>query len=650
MPRRSVRISARAGLTLVEVVISIVLVGIMLVAAINTLGVAKGGQRLIYDERRANQLAEDLMAEILAQPYADETVLASIQQAVLVNGSAYDVVLGPESGEAKGSRALFDDVDDYNGWSASPPQARDGTKLAEFAAYTRSVKIELTKASDVTATTSREEGARRVTVTVSRGGARVAQLVSVVALGPVPTQACVLPNGSCMDLPTDLCAMIGGTALGAGTTCLMDEPEGDYVAPAPEPIAYWEMDEGTGSTVVDSVGKHDGVLYDGTWVTGPTEGALDFAYGPPSWNDYVHVPDDAELDLTDQFTIVGIVNFRGGLYFHPMISKGWNKDLNYWVGFSSSNELVFAYSNAGAIVQVSSGLYVPLNTWTMIAVTVNGDIVTLYMNGSSAVVTKAHALEVNDVELEIARGVDGLEQFEGMVDDVAIYNQVLTDAQLDEINDTYFPPGTVSPVFQAFSETKLASDGTTIDLTVPTGTAEGDLLVAVLAVDGAADGFVAPAGWNLLYDSDLAPTLMVWWKLAGASESTTHTFTWGSAEKAYGWMMRFTGHDPASPIGDTATTRAFGLQPTCPSVSVTVPGTLVLRLGSFEDYAITTDSPGLAGHTPITMDSSSKNSGSVSGGAGYIVVDTIGASGTAKFDLTTLKMYRTLSVAIQPAP
>ncbi|MEZ6318282.1 MAG: LamG domain-containing protein [Phycisphaerales bacterium] len=560
-----------------------------------------------------------------------------------------DVVLGPESGEAKGDRSLFDDVDDYNGWSVSPPQARDGSKLSEFAAYTRSVKVELTKASDVTAATSKEEGARRVTVTVSRGGARVAQLVSVVALGPVPTQACVLANGSCMDLPTDLCAAIGGTALGAGTTCLMDEPEGDYVAPAPEPIAYWEMDEGTGTAISDSIGGHDGTLYDGTWVTGPTEGALEFTRSGGQ-NDYVYVPDDAELDLTDQFTIAGVVNFRGGAYYHPMISKGWQYDLNYWVGFTSANELQFVYSNEGAFQEVNSGLYLPLNTWTFVAVTVDGDTVTFYMNGSSAVMTKAHALETNDINLEIARGVDMYEQFEGMIDDVAIYNQVLTDAQLDEINDTYFPPGTVSPVFEGFTEAKGSKDDTTIDLTLPTGTAEGDLLIAALAVDGAADGFVAPAGWNLLYDSDLAPTLMVWWKLAGASEATTHTFTWGSAEKAYGWMMRFTGHDPTTPIGDTAATRSLGIQPSCPSVSVTVPGTVVLRLGSFEDYAITTDSPGLAGHTPITMDSSSKSNGSVSGGAGYIAVGTTGASGTAKFDLTTLKAYRTVSVAIQPAP
>jgi len=649
MASRGCSAGVRRGLTLVEMVISVILVGVMLAAAINTLGVAKGGQRIISDERRANQLGEELMTEILAQAYADESVLETLKQTVLVEGKKGKVTLGAEAGEAIGNRSLFDDVDDYNGWKASPPETRDGTELSRFAAYTRTVEVELTKADDVGVSKSEDEGSRRVTVTVLRGSTPVAQLVSVVTLGPVPTQACMLPDGSCMDLPTDLCAAIGGTSLGAGTTCLMDEPEGDYTAPSPEPIAFWEMDEGAGTVVADAVGGHDGTLYDGAWTTGPTGGAIDFTRSGGQ-NDYVYVPDDASLDLTDQFTITALVNFRGGLFYHPVICKGWAYDANYWLGFTSANELQFSYTNAGAFQEVKSGLYLPLNTWTFVAVSVDGDTVTFYMNGSTAVGTKAHDLPVNDIDLEIARGVDTDEQFEGMLDDVAVYDQVLTVGQLDVLNDTYFPPGIASPIFEGFTETKVSNDEQAIDLTLPTDTAEGDLLIAVLAVDGAADGFAAPSGWNLLYDSDLAPTLMAWWKLADAGEASKHTFTWGSGEQAYGWMMRFTGHDPANPIGDTATNWALGPQPVCPSVSVTTPGTLVLRVGSFEGASITTDSPGLAGHAPITMDSSSKSFGSVSGGAGCIAEETTGASGTAKFDLTGIKTYRTLSVAIQPAP
>ncbi|MEZ6318281.1 MAG: hypothetical protein R3B49_05925 [Phycisphaerales bacterium] len=50
----------------------------------------RGEGRAAADLRRASgePAGRGSHGEILAQPYADETVLASIQQAVLVNGSA----------------------------------------------------------------------------------------------------------------------------------------------------------------------------------------------------------------------------------------------------------------------------------------------------------------------------------------------------------------------------------------------------------------------------------------------------------------------------------------------------------------------------------------------------------------------------------
>jgi len=95
------------------------------------------------------------------------------------------------------------------------------------------------------------------------------------------------------------------------------------------------------------------------------------------------------------------------------------------------------------------------------------------------------------------------------------------------------------------------TNGTSLTIDKPGSTAQGDLLVAAAATDGNMSTTLSPpAGWNLVNveQSSNAMTFGVWWKLAGASESSSYTFTWSGQQEAYGWIMRFTGHDPADPI------------------------------------------------------------------------------------------------------
>ncbi len=98
------------GLTLVEMVISIVLVAVLLLAALNMLGSASLGQRTTDGQRRGNQLAQDLMNEILLQPYAEETDPDSFGLEGIEN-----VPL---------DRSLYDDVDDYNGNKGNSRRAK----------------------------------------------------------------------------------------------------------------------------------------------------------------------------------------------------------------------------------------------------------------------------------------------------------------------------------------------------------------------------------------------------------------------------------------------------------------------------------------------------------------------------------------------
>jgi len=210
-------------------------------------------------------------------------------------------------------------------------------------------------------------------------------------------------------------------------------------------------------------------------------------------------------------------------------------------------------------------------------------------------------------------------------------------------------------VFEEFTEEKLDSNGSSIVIDLPPGTGDGDLLVAAVVHDGSLDSMTAPAGWNEIAvgDGDNRVVMGVWWKLAGSSESSNFSFSWENNERAYGTLLRFTGHNPSNPVESFATASGKSTNPTSPAVTTTVDSSMVLRLGGFDRDKLTVDAPGLSGHTAITMDKSDGAGGAVSGGAGYLLQATAGDSGTSSFSYPSFgnsEEFFMVTLAIPPDP
>lgn len=212
---------------------------------------------------------------------------------------------------------------------------------------------------------------------------------------------------------------------------------------------------------------------------------------------------------------------------------------------------------------------------------------------------------------------------------------------------------TTGIVFEEFTERQEGSGTTSITIDTPTGYASGDLLIAAVVTDSdRASSLSPPAGWTevvVASESDGRTTLGVWWKIAG-SEPSNHTFTWSGSEEAYGWIMRFTGHEPSNPIHATATDEGENDSPTAPSVTTSVDDCLILRIGGYDDDDIFDGDPGMSGHTTITANKSGTGTSSCSGAAAYEMLDTAGSSGTANFSLDRSEEWRTLTIAIEPDP
>lgn len=166
-PGSGVRKGNRA-FTLVEAVISIVIVAVMLVAVLNTVGASAVTQHKAALLSRGRLLAESLMSEILCRSYQDPEGAPAF---------------GREAGESASTRTAFDDVDDYHGWSADPPTARDGTPLPNSAGWQRAVTVEWVSSTDPQQTETTETGVKRITVTATWNGIPQASLVALKAAG-----------------------------------------------------------------------------------------------------------------------------------------------------------------------------------------------------------------------------------------------------------------------------------------------------------------------------------------------------------------------------------------------------------------------------------------------------------------------------------
>jgi type II secretory pathway pseudopilin PulG len=161
--------SCRRAFTIVEAVISTVIVAVMFVAALSTVGAARITQHRAALVSRGRLLVESLLSEVLQQSYKDS------------DGAA---VFGVESGEATTTRADFDDVDDFDGWSSSPPVGRDGTPLTSSTGWKRTVQVQWVDASDPGQVKAVETGVKRVTVTAAYGGVPQASLVALRTVDP----------------------------------------------------------------------------------------------------------------------------------------------------------------------------------------------------------------------------------------------------------------------------------------------------------------------------------------------------------------------------------------------------------------------------------------------------------------------------------
>ena len=154
----------RRGASLVEVAMASLLVGVLLIGALNSVGARLRHQFLLADRQHAHRLAEQLLAEVMQHRYEDPDETP---------------VFGTEPSESGLSRSAFDDIDDFDGWDQSPPVDRSGTTLANATGWRRTVDVAFVPSNDMAGTSVSDQGLKRVTVSVYLDGEVVVSRTTV---------------------------------------------------------------------------------------------------------------------------------------------------------------------------------------------------------------------------------------------------------------------------------------------------------------------------------------------------------------------------------------------------------------------------------------------------------------------------------------
>lgn len=155
----------RWAFTLAEAVVASVIVAIVIVTSMNAAGSVRKTGMSAANRAFGVRLAETLMEEVLLTDYLDPDLSTD--------------AIGLDAGEDQAVRRTLDDVDDYHDLRDEPPADVEGNPIAGASGWSRTVVVNWTRTADPTMPSATSLGRKRITVTVQRGSAIVAELVAV---------------------------------------------------------------------------------------------------------------------------------------------------------------------------------------------------------------------------------------------------------------------------------------------------------------------------------------------------------------------------------------------------------------------------------------------------------------------------------------
>lgn len=236
-------------------------------------------------------------------------------------------------------------------------------------------------------------------------------------------------------------------------------------------VAAYSFDEGAGTIVNDSSGQGNaGTLNNGVaWVPGKNGRAASF----DGVNDYIAIPNSASTNISGNALTLS-------MWINPqplasgdsvVIGKFWNTTMTspyyqYGLELGGGNRTDFFVGTSSGQRGANGGTTLPFGQWTHLAITFDGAQVRTYVNGT-LVNTQALSATITARGNAMNIGADAslAQFFHGMIDDLRIYNRVLTPAQIQTDMTTPVGPIVGSPQVSISSPASGARVGGIINVT-----------------------------------------------------------------------------------------------------------------------------------------------------------------------------------------
>jgi len=179
-------------------------------------------------------------------------------------------------------------------------------------------------------------------------------------------------------------------------------------------------------------GNH-GTIHGAVWQTLPSgKSALSF----DGVDDYVDCGNDESLNITDAITIEAWVKSSGSADPQPIVDKMKSGSNENWVLRLKSDNKAYFFLHEGHKREIASKTVLDIGKWYHIVGTYDGSIMKIFINGimeNSTTDVGSSILTNANVPVSIGRATEYNEFFNGLIDEVRIYNRALSEEEIKRL-------------------------------------------------------------------------------------------------------------------------------------------------------------------------------------------------------------------------
>ncbi len=217
-------------------------------------------------------------------------------------------------------------------------------------------------------------------------------------------------------------------------------------------VSAWSFDDGT---AIDETGRNDGIVHGATMAGGKYGNCLSF----DGVDNYVEIPDDPSLHLPEGLTVAAWINVTESINHGGVVAKhikiGWGANFSFRIAVNTGLDITWGRCNDGERYFATGGVLPGTGQWVHVAMTcmapgaptnqrayVDGVDITDVTSQTDNLSAEPPFLVFEGIPVEIGvgraqGGTEGNDMFyNGLIDDVVIYNRGLTESEIGQLMDT----------------------------------------------------------------------------------------------------------------------------------------------------------------------------------------------------------------------